>query len=517
MELTTDPKALAPERSTLLQAIFGKTKRSPFSWGVAQAQENRLFCYLQDQHKDFWNRDLLRTDGCAFENPYEQTIVDIAQAAYEGSQYHGEKKIAVDPSLLFLLQHVELPLWCATRNFQLDQSGKEVVSRFEAFIAESLDEDGWPLGSVADRFELFIASLCRCHKLLDVLGYQLAPDTENQLVGLTHYIARMMRADDSLLLSGDQQGIQCNAFKKMIAALWSNHDLYPLKLKKSNVSQLRLPAASSVSEWGQVGVLRSGWLRKDCKIGFRFDERRIHLDVDHGRTLIAGECTPRLLLDEKPVEIASEIGVACFHRFEQGEYIELEVEFESATLSRQILLLGEDQLLFLNDAVVCQSEGVIDYTCPYPIHPDLEIVRESETNEFYLCSGAEYSLVLPLFLPEWKSAGGKEAIQFEDGHLQVKNVAQGSGLSTAMVIDLNRKRSVKPRTWRRLTIAEQMQVVREDVAVAYRVQIDVHQWLFYRTIRPSANRTFIGQNFADDFFVGKMDLEGNFESWLEIE
>ena len=86
-----------------------------------------------------------------------------------------------------------------------------------------------------------------------------------------------------------------------------------------------------------------------------------------------------------------------------------------------------------------------------------------------------------------------------------------------IVFDLNPERSTKPRTWRQLTVAQQMQTVGNDIAVAYRVQIGSKQWLFYRSILEKRNRTFLGQNFANEFFVGTISLDGTVQSILEVE
>ena len=103
------------------------------------------------------------------------------------------------------------------------------------------------------------------------------------------------------------------------------------------------------------------------------------------------------------------------------------------------------------------------------------------------------------------------------GQFQIEQSAFGCGMSVAFALDLDPKRSLKPRTWRRLTVAEKMRTVGSDEAVAYRLQIGKEQWLIYRTLAEKGNRTFLGQNYADDFFLGKIDIEGNVEAILEIE
>jgi hypothetical protein len=85
-----------------------------------------------------------------------------------------------------------------------------------------------------------------------------------------------------------------------------------------------------------------------------------------------------------------------------------------------------------------------------------------------------------------------------------------------IVMDLDERRLAAPLTWRQLTVAEKMQTVPRDVAVAYRVQAGDDQWVVYKSIGPRANRTFLGQNHSTEFVFGRF-VEGNFERLIEVE
>ena len=86
-----------------------------------------------------------------------------------------------------------------------------------------------------------------------------------------------------------------------------------------------------------------------------------------------------------------------------------------------------------------------------------------------------------------------------------------------MLIDLKRRRSKKPRTWRQLTVGEKMEVMPPDVAVGYRAQSGDDQWLFYRSLGPAGNRTLLGHNIAGEFSAGRFLSTGKFKEWIEIE
>jgi hypothetical protein len=84
-------------------------------------------------------------------------------------------------------------------------------------------------------------------------------------------------------------------------------------------------------------------------------------------------------------------------------------------------------------------------------------------------------------------------------------------------MDLDSKRSKKPRTWRQLTVAESLVVVPSDAAVGFRAQFGRDQWLIYRSLGPAGNRSVLGQNISSEFFAGRFKSNGLVDQWIEIE
>ena len=263
-------------------------------------------------------------------------------------------------------------------------------------------------------------------------------------------------------------------------------------------------------------MIRNGWLRKHGKAMFTFGSQSVALEVDAGVTLVSGDCTPKLEVDGKKLELVSEVGVSSYVRIDGGEFIELELDFGDYKIERQLLLLS-DEIFFINDVVRGDEAAELNYECRYSVSESFELLPEKETNEFYVRDGDHFNLVLPLFMPEWKVEQCAGSVNLNDSQIVVKQTSNGKGMAVPLVIDLNQKRSLKPRTWRRLTVAEAMQKVGPDVAVAYRLQIGNEQWLIYRTVGPRGNRTFLGQNFAEDFFFAKIDRDGTVTPLLEVE
>ena len=76
---------------------------------------------------------------------------------------------------------------------------------------------------------------------------------------------------------------------------------------------------------------------------------------------------------------------------------------------------------------------------------------------------------------------------------------------------------MQPRTWRRLTVAESLEVVQQDVAVAFRVRVGSDQWVIYRSLGERGNRTFFGENLLDEFFIGTLNRKGMVEAMVQIQ
>ena len=86
-----------------------------------------------------------------------------------------------------------------------------------------------------------------------------------------------------------------------------------------------------------------------------------------------------------------------------------------------------------------------------------------------------------------------------------------------MFVDLDVQRFHRERTWRALTVAEDLQALPPDVAVGYRVLAGSRQWLIYRSLAAKANRSVLGHNLATEMVVARFQRKGRVEPIMEIE
>jgi hypothetical protein len=141
---------------------------------------------------------------------------------------------------------------------------------------------------------------------------------------------------------------------------------------------------------------------------------------------------------------------------------------------------------------------------------------EAQTRDGVLRAGKLQAAVLPLALPEWRIDPRGGMLTEENGRLVLTQESTGRAMCCPLFFDLKPTRATKERTWRQLTVAEWMEVLPRDVAVGFRAQSGRAQWLIYRSLGPSGNRTVLGHNIAGEFCAGRF-RDGKFEEWLEIE
>ena len=283
-----------------------------------------------------------------------------------------------------------------------------------------------------------------------------------------------------------------------------------------NKSEFELPSTSEHSEWAEFAILRSHWTPKSPYIGVAFDHSRLKSELGIGRDVIwCGETVPDIRVDNKPLQIESEWEELCWLSDKEVDYLELEVRLSGTwKLQRQILLAREDGFALFADVVIGgRRPSKIDYFRPLPLSDELKWSPEDETSEVFIRRKRGLGCMMPLALNEWRQ--DRNHGEFDGSGLRQRLV--GTGLYAPLFIDLEAKRLRKPRTWRQLTVGDQLHLVRRDEAAGFRVQIGKQQWVIYRSMNGTANRTFLGQNVINEFLVARFLSDGEIETLIEIE
>jgi len=216
----------------------------------------------------------------------------------------------------------------------------------------------------------------------------------------------------------------------------------------------------------------------------------------------------------------------CEHTEKGCDYVEIELLLSGDyRLQRSLLINHKDKVLLLSDAVLADEEkrtkGTLTYQAEFYVSPKLRAKTFAEAAEIEFRSTVPVFRALPLALPEWKTAAPAGLVSGTltetNGTLVLRQESTGRSLFAPLFFDLNADRLEKRYTWRQLTVGDNLQRMREDQAVGYRVQLDQEQFLVYRSLVPHANRTVLGHNLMDDFCFARFAPETGVEPLIAIE
>jgi hypothetical protein len=265
--------------------------------------------------------------------------------------------------------------------------------------------------------------------------------------------------------------------------------------------------------------LRPKWSRTSERLAVLYPGQRTQVELTSGKdVLLSGEWTLQVSLGGHRIEPKTPWEQVCWVSDDDIDYLELEIELEEdVRVQRQIALAREDQILLLADAVLGRNPGRIEYRGCLPLCPSVEFLPAGESREGWLMGSKRRALVLPLSLPEWREQAAPGELRSSPDGLELACAAQASRLYAPLFVDLDRRRFTRPFTWRRLTVAEALDVQPEDVAAGYRVAVGKDQWLIYRTLADRANRTLLGHNLSTEALLARFGRKGKIEPLIEIE
>ncbi len=397
-----------------------------------------------------------------------------------------------------------------------------------------LDADGWPARNCLELFPTLVASWMRSLSAIQQLGLKLDKTASSQAAWLAEQFVRLLGPGKLPLFGGETYGKVDEKFTLDLLNTIDDPDGWAAAREAKVVPAGRSktkPAADlndpcCVSEWASSAILKSSWKSASPFLAVDFGQPNSRFEIGAKNLLISGQSKISVRDDNQEVILdPAGFDVTCEIHDDKVSYLELEMTASGLKFYRQLLLGRKDKFLLVADGVHKSGSGEIEWSLDLPLAPGVNIVPENGTREMYLNCGGIQSLVLPLALPEWTNQRGQGKLveRVEDGRTFLSATASatlrehGGGLYFPMFFDLSPKRSRLKRTWRRLTVAESLKIVRPETAGAFRVQVDRDQWVFYRALGSVGNRTFLGQNFAGDFFAGRFKANGEVDELVQVQ
>jgi hypothetical protein len=237
-----------------------------------------------------------------------------------------------------------------------------------------------------------------------------------------------------------------------------------------------------------------------------------------GETLWSGPWELEIRSSGKPVTPCLRWEEVCWEPGEEADYLELEGQFGGGyCVERQLLLARTDGFLFMADAILGPHAAKLEYRAGLRLEPSVQFAGAEENWEGFLARGRRRAMVMPLALPEWRSACDAGSLGPAEGRLELRQTAQARSLWAPLFVDLDPRRFRSQRTWRQLTVAESLKTQPAEVAAGYRVMVGRQQWLIYRSLAAKANRSVLGHNLSGEMLVARFGRNGDVKPLIEIE
>ncbi|MBN1910476.1 MAG: hypothetical protein JW818_12100 [Pirellulales bacterium] len=400
-------------------------------------------------------------------------------------------------------------------------------------LKELLDGNGLPQADIMELQRPLLACWTRC----GLLGRHwkkgcFQREAKEQYEWAIRQAVRWTRPDGAQALAPHGPEGACEALFRAALKLDNDEedrDVATLALpgaKKSQIAKLSrytMPEAAYSSEWSSAAALRTDWHRTSPSLWVHYSGQTVRSELAaSGRVLWSGPWQAQIRRDGRVLEPTSDWDEVCWVSDEDVDYLEIEIELTEGLLwQRQMLLAREDGFLWLADCILGDEPARLEYAGCLPLAPGVTWTPAAQTREGILTvpkprSKKPIAQVLPLTLPEWQNDPHPGTLTRTDSGLELRQAADGRSLCAACFIDLDPRRMARKLTWRRLTVAESLEVQPDDVAVGQRVQIGQEQWLLYRSLAIRANRTLLGHNLSTETLVGRFDA-GEVEPLLEVE
>lgn len=448
--------------------------------------------------------------------------------------------IQVDP-VLTTLRDVELPLALAAANVESIGGAHPMDVRQAAgntwheLIYRYLDGEGMLHGRWLDCLPELLSSWARCEMLAKSQGGSLlGSEDHKQCEQLFAHTIAWCRNDGSLRLADEIS--RSWDWAKTAHRVFGRNSPFPGSTKEAasqgksakNKPKLKTSSATSLtrySEWSKTAILATANdATTPASLALCFAQPELRLEfAAGGKTWLQGMPKTTLVFDGEPIVTADTWDEVCWHEDEDAVYLELQQDFGThGKLQRQLLLGRKDRFLLISDAVLANHSHEIEYVTHWPLASEVEFSAAEKTREASLSVGVATVSILPLSEPEWRSQFSpceltSSEMTSRDRAITFSRKASGRNLYAPLWFDFDSPRTKKPLTWRRLTVAEAMDVVPLDVAAGYRVQTGDEQFLIYRSLAARGNRTLLGKNLVSEYVVARFARNGTTEAILEIE
>lgn len=451
-----------------------------------------------------------------------------------------EFKLSTNPWGL-LIVGVEIPSVLSQvcpENSKLTKNFKRAASLLSDSSDELFDENGLINGRHFPRFAAIMAVWARCFYggRKKSLNLKLKKAFVNRFEWAVRQLLSLSGGDRHITTLSEEGKLKLSKeFVELLLFLGgdsSDRRLaaqlgYPQKEFKKRVADHYLPECSLHSEESQIAVLRTGWGLKRREAYVRYSGHEVWAELrSSGKTLFSCQLATHVTVAGEALAVVGTWEEVCYESDEDVDYLELEAILSDGwRIQKQFLLTKDDNLLLIGDAVLpgksrAKDAGGDDLCLEqrYTLADGIKYFGADEHNEGYLWGENPEAVVFPLALSEWRLGNREGELTVKQQVLSYRvTKGQHRAVYAPLLFVLNGKAATKKYTWRRLSVAEELDRQTEDIAAGFRIQVGKRQWLLYRSLTEFGNRTLLGQNYSSEFAFGEFQEDGTVYEYVEIE
>ncbi|TWT56141.1 glycosyltransferase family protein [Allorhodopirellula solitaria] len=417
--------------------------------------------------------------------------------------------VRCDRLLTVLAKPTRLPEHPQTAVKKLTKREREIAAEMATWMAALTRHDGTQVFSQAD------AAHCR----LDVQNHSGESATKKKKKEQTELQGLMQAASRF-----DPETLQ----PAMGAALGQGHSGGRLAWEVS------LPEAMWHSETSGVVAMLPEWDVRRGRTFLNYAGDDFAVDVMGGRrSILQGTHETMVHVDGVLQEPTGAWECTCEYTDDDVHLIELEQPHSGdVVLQRQWMVVRDDCCVMVSDAVLparmsdpkqIGSTGrdgrEIRCVSRLPLAAGVDVIEDDQTRELVLSDGKKKrGLVMPLASSEWKvGPSACHVFLSEDQHLVVTTTGRDAVYSP-LWLDFQTRRFRRKRTWRQLTIAEDLTEIQRHIAAAFRVQIGSEHWFLYRSMSGRGPRSVMGKHLIADFFAARFHPgDGGMEELVTVD
>jgi hypothetical protein len=290
---------------------------------------------------------------------------------------------------------------------------------------------------------------------------------------------------------------------------------------KKKIANAAIP--SWQSDETDSACLRTSWAKDASLATVRFDSEpvRLELAVD-GVPLLSGDWVLELAEGNEPLELEAEWECICWNSDSDGDYLELQLEFEEGPMiNRYVYLSRSDSFAIIADAISGSTPGRVELATLLPLADGVTLTSVDGGREQLLTAGEKSVRVFPLGLPQDPGIGtaGKIGVE-QDGDsswLAFSQATESGTMFSPIVFDWAPKRQNVPAEWRQLTVTRANEIDPWGAA-AFRLMLGKQHLVLYRSLGGTERyRTFLGYQAESETVIGKFTKSGVIQELLIVE